>query len=376
MSAKELINPTEDEGIEDEQITSDDTSDNDNIKPYDPDLIIVDYKPFPIFQVMRKIKQGQINLHPEFQRHFVWDQTRQSRLIESVLIRIPLPAFYLDVASTTKWSVIDGLQRLSTLDRFCNKNELRLKNLEFLTEQKDKTFEELPLSLQTRIEDTHLNLYLIDPRTPIDVKFNIFRRINTGGLVLTAQEIRHSLFQGVATKFLNDLAKSEEFKKATANPALAKRMNDRECVLRFLAFFLTSYTEYRSPLDGFLSEAMLAINKIDEQTLAGLRKTFLEAMRKAADVFDNYAFRKMYAKNGRKYPFNKSLFEVWSVCLAKHDFEKLHVCKGEIVQEFVNLMNNDNDAEFAKAISFGTGSSTSVNKRFSTIENLLKRVVK
>jgi uncharacterized protein with ParB-like and HNH nuclease domain len=148
----------------------------------------------------------------------------------------------LDAVDDDRWLVVDGLQRLSTLDRFYNKNELRLRNLEFLRELEGKTFDELPRRFQRQIEDkTRLNIYIIQPDTPSRVKFTIFYRINTGGLFLTAQEIRHALFQGESTKLLQELASTPEFKNATTNSIRSKRMDDREAILRFLAFYLSPY---------------------------------------------------------------------------------------------------------------------------------------
>ncbi|MCI0690957.1 DUF262 domain-containing protein [candidate division KSB1 bacterium] len=292
------------EDVEQEETLSDDLNELIIDEPYDPSQINVKPTSFTVFQVMKKIKDGEIDLQPDFQRHIVWDETRQSRLIESILIRIPLPAFYLDAVNDDKWLVVDGLQRLSTLDRFYNKNELRLKNLEFLRELEGKTFSELPRRFQRQIEDhTNLILYIIQPDTPGRVKFTIFYRINTGGLFLTAQEIRHALFQGASTRLLKELAESPEFKSATTNSINTKRMDDRECVLRFLAFHLTPYTQYKKPdLDGFLSDAMQFINELNPQRLSELKDIFLETMRKARAVFGSYAFRKMYDIHGKGRP--------------------------------------------------------------------------
>jgi hypothetical protein len=360
--------------VEEEEVISDAADEIAIKEPYNPTQIRVDLTPFTVFQIMRKIKLEEIDLQPDFQRHIVWDETRQSRLIESILIRIPLPAFYLDAVDDDRWLVVDGLQRLSTLDKFFNKNELKLKNVEFLTDLEGSTFKNLPRKFQRQIEDTKLQIYLIQPDTPPRVKFTIFYRINTGGLFLTAQEIRHALFQGKATKLLSRLAEQPEFKRATTNSISSKRMDDRECILRFLAFYLSPYTSYdKADLHGFLSDTMQNLNQRDEVELTKLRDLFIETMCKAEAVFGEYAFRKMYEIGGRRYPINKSLFEVWSVGLTKYHRQALIACKDEIVKQFIEIMNTDSD--FSRAISQGTGSITNVKKRFSTVESLLAKVI-
>jgi|GEM_PF-585412 len=361
--------------FEEEDTISDEDSGTAIEKPYDPSDIKVDMTPFTVFQIMRKIKLNEINLQPDFQRHIIWDDTRQSRLIESVLIRIPLPAFYLDATNDDEWMVVDGLQRLYTLDRFCNRNELKLINLEFLTELEGKTFDDLPRRFQRQIEDhTRLNFYIIQPDTPSRVKFTIFYRINTGGLILTPQEIRHSLFQGKSTDLLRQLADSDAFKAATANSIRSRRMEDRECILRALAFHIRAYTEYNThDLHGFLCDIMQHINKLPDEELEKLEMLFTQTMHKAEAVFGDYAFRKIYQRGGQKYPINKALFEVWSVSLMKYDMKYLKISKDEIIESFAEILNTD--AEFAKSISQGTGSANKVRKRFSTIENLLLRIM-
>ncbi len=344
-------------------------------EPYDLSQVRVDLKPFTIFQVMRKVKLDEIDLQPDFQRHVVWDDLRQSRLIESVLIRIPLPAFYLDAISLNKWVVVDGLQRLTALNRFCNKNQLRLKNLEFLKELEGKTFNELPRHWQQELEDTHLNLYIIHPDTPPEVKFTVFYRLNTGGLVLTAQEIRHCLFHGPVTKLLKNLSEAQKFKVVTNNAIATKHMDDQECILRFFAFYLTPYQEYqKSNFDLFLGRAMRTINQMTEPELDHLRELFFETMSKVQVVFGPHAFRKLYSLDGVKAPFNKSLFEVWTVALIKYDYDRLVERKTQILAEFVRLMNEDE--EFGKAIASSVGSVANVQKRFGAVEALLAKVTK
>ncbi len=360
-------------GVDEEEILGDEL--DDSVEPYDPSEINVVSKSLTIFQVMRKIKMREIELQPDFQRLVVWNQARKSRLVESILIGIPLPSFYLDATKPDKWLVVDGLQRLFTLHEFFNEKQLALNSLEFLQDLNGKKYDELPRKFQRDIEDAELNFYIIQPNTPAKVKFTIFYRVNTGGLVLRPQEIRHALFQGQATKLLQELANSTEFKQATTNSISPRRMDDRECVLRFIAFDLYGYRDYRkSDFNGFLSDAMDFINDWSSDELSSLKSRFLEAVSKAEIVFGEYAFRKMYETGGKRAPINKSLFEVWTVSLLKYQSEQLIKHRDEIVEAFVDLLNNDK--EFEKAISQGTGSVGSVRKRFSTIENLLNRIVK
>ncbi|MBK9263139.1 MAG: DUF262 domain-containing protein [Polyangiaceae bacterium] len=331
-------------------------------KPFDPTSIRVEQRMMSIFQVMRKVESRDIDIRPDFQRNFVWNSVRQSRLIESILLRIPLPAFYLDATLDDKWLVVDGLQRLTTLDRFFNKRDLPLTNLEFFAELEGKRFDELPRNLQRQIEDTELNLYVIRPETPPEVKFTVFSRVNTGGLVLTPQEIRHALFQGRATSFLAELAQLDEFIKATEGSISSLRMDDRECALRFAAFYMTSYETYgrtdirtksgrslQQNLDGFLSEAMERINRADEALLARQKEGFSESNEACRDGFRRYAFRKMYKRDGRRTQISKPLFEVWSVLLQSYSFEALERSKEAIVDGFIELMNQ---VEFNKSISW------------------------
>jgi len=343
-------------------------------EPFNPSAIKVDQKLMTVFQVMRKIQLDEIDLRPDFQRNFVWNHTRQSRLIESILLRIPLPAFYLDATNQGRWLVVDGLQRLTTLYNFYT-DKLRLDNLEYLTDLNAKTFNALPRSLQRQIEDeTELNLYIIQPETPPKVKFMIFSRVNTGGLVLTQQEIRHALFQGRSTSYLAELSRLPEFLSATANSISPLRMDDRECVLRFLVFYSNDPTTYRNQsFDGFLSEMMDRLNNLPESELAQLREVFREAMVKAEHVFGPYAFRKMYQRDGRRTQISKPLFETWSVLLQPWPLDLLVTRREQIMDSFIVQMNEN--VAFNKAISYGTGSPSAVSRRFQTIKQLLEEVL-
>lgn len=345
-------------------------------EPFDPSLIRVDTRPMTIDLLRSRIEYGDLDLAPGFQRKGgIWKDEAQSRLIESMLIRIPLPAFYMDATNDDKWLVVDGLQRLTTIKRFIVDKSLRLRGLEFLTHFEGKSFNELPRNYQRRIAETQVTVYLIERGTPDQVKFNIFKRINTGGLPLSAQEIRHALNQGEATRMLARLADSNEFKQAVDYGIRDDRMADRECVLRYLAFTMTSYTLYEKDFDGFLNKAMAAINKLPVHERQSLENKFIRAMRIARGIFGKDAFRKRYREDAPRQPINKPLFESWSVNLNQLSDEqvgKLALRKDELRRKFINLMD---DNKFNEAVSYATGDPKKVRLRFEAIHRIIQEVL-
>ena len=360
-------------GVESEDVSSGVTI----TKPFDPTLIRVSPWTTTVDLLLKRIAQGALDLSPGFQRKGgIWTKETQSRLIESLLIRIPIPALYIDATDEDHWLVVDGLQRLTTLKRFVIDKELKLSGLEFLTQLEGATCEDLKLKFKRRILETQMYVYKIEQGTPSDVKFNIFKRINTGGLPLSAQEIRHALNQGEATKFLGRLAESEEFLSATAHGISDKRMAAQECVLRFVAFTLTPHNDYKGgDLDGFLNDTMARMNEMSKVRLTELEHQFLQTMVAAREIFDDDAFRKRYDKGRGRSPINKALFEAWSVNLGKLSEDQIMVLERErevLKDKFIELMNTP---EFSDAVSQGTGDATKVNLRFRKIEQLIQEVL-
>ncbi|MFW6694607.1 DUF262 domain-containing protein [Streptomyces sp. MAR4 CNX-425] len=351
--------------------------------PFDPDLIEVQTRNPTVALLLNRIRRNTIDLAPDFQRRAgIWTRQAQSRLIESLLLRITLPTLYAAEGDEDVWAVVDGVQRLTTIARFVapeaiGADPLRLTGLEYLVDYNGYAFNDLPGRLQTRIEETELVVLLIRRGTPEEVKFNIFARINTGGRPLTRQELRHALIPGQAREFLADLARSEEFQRATAESVSPERMSDREMCLRFLAFSLTPPEKYKGQdFDGFLRRAMHSLNGLDLLELRNLGRAFKGAMNASEAVFGQHAFRKRFRDSSRRNPVNKALFEAQAVTLSHYPEDQIRTLAARQVQVangFVRLMENTN---FFNAVSAGTGDAGKVRLRFQMLDKMLQEVLK
>ena len=345
--------------------------------PFDPERIKIRTVPVLIEQLVTRIKYGEIDLTPDFQRlRGIWNGERKSRLIESLLLRIPIPVFYVAAHENDDWSVVDGLQRMSTIFDFVN-GKFGLEKLQYLTSFEKLKHEELPRPMQRRISETQLIVNVIEPGTPPEVMFNIFLRINTGGMTLNGQEIRHALHPGPIREYLQKLAESPNFLRATGKSVKPTRMADRECVLRFLSFFLSSPEKYsENDLDKFLSDAMKTINKMSESERKEIEKNFDKAMTTAYGIFGNDAFRKRSNPHHNRRAVSRALFEVWSVHLARLDSGQITAVLADrerVKEQSMLLLNSDRD--FDRAISYSTGVPQRVQKRFAAVGELLSGIL-
>ena len=367
-------------GVEREQVTE---GDGEKIaEPFDPDDIDVVTRSMTVDLLLSRTESEMIDLQPDFQRRWgVWDTRRQSRLIESLLLRIPLPVLYAAEDDDERWEIVDGIQRLSTIARFIKPSIIKekpliLTGLEYLHDYEGQEFEGLSSRLKMRLRETELIIHLIRKGTPPEVKFNIFARINTGGMALSAQELRHAITPGKARNLLEEWAGIPAFIRATDGSVQPIRMDDRELVLRFLAFYMLGLDSYKQPdMDGFLITAMKAINMADERDLANIQSVFTLAMDTAFTIFARDAFRKRFTLEAGRLPINKAIFESLSVSLARlspAELAKLTLRADSVRGGFIELCQN---RSFENAISQGTGDIRKVNRRFSATSELLSRVL-
>ena len=342
--------------------------------PFNPEQIKIRTVNIVVEQLVSRIKYGEIDLSPDFQRlRGIWTNGQKSRLIESLLLRIPLPVFYVASDESDAWSVVDGVQRMSTIFDFVT-GSLRLTGLQYLSQLEGHWHDDLPRQLQRRISETQLIINVIEPGIPPAVTFNVFLRINTGGMPLNGQEIRHALNPGPARTFLEDLALSEEFIASTDGSIAVHRMADRECVLRFLAFHVNGWGGYSSnDLDGYLVRGMRAVNEMTDAERRILATDFKKAMLAAFDLFGKNAFRKM--ASGRRGRVNRALLEAWSVQLARCSPEQIAILvehREDVLRGFENLLY---DGEFEQSITYSTNAPWRVHKRFEAIGNLIKETI-
>ncbi|RKR80751.1 uncharacterized protein DUF262 [Mucilaginibacter gracilis] len=350
-------------------------------KPFDPTMIKIDTKTPSLDTLIERIELKEVELETEsyFQRNpDLWDDTKKSRLIESILIQFPLPAFYFDGTDNRKWLVVDGLQRLSSIRSFVVDKTLKLTNLEFLTTLNGKGYDDLGRDLQRIIKNAQVVVYIILPGTPTDVKYNIFKRINTGGLILVPQEIRHALFQGAPANFIAQLALTPSFVNATGRSIKTERMLDRDFANRFLAFYYLGYDSYQPDLDTYMSKAMAAVHTMSEDQKDEIKNAYDRSMQLNIDIFGKHAFRKFENINDGRSPINKALFDVFSVSFAKLTEGEMTLIKDrkdKFIEDFINLLYHDVDNTFFWAVTSSTSDKYRVQYRYQKVQELITSTI-
>jgi hypothetical protein len=364
-------------------------------KPWDPKKIRITTKVFSLREVVEQVKSQEIDLAPDFQRDFVWKWKQRTRLIESILLGIPLPAFYFNQERDGTYQVVDGVQRLSTVTSFMeNKHILSDEDLEYLHDLAGLTYAQLDPATVRRFRSTQIVVHVIEPQTPDDVKYDIFNRVNTLGSPLSGQEIRHAMSKQRSREFLRVLSEYESFDRATEKRFWRKppdgsagkvrdsdRMTNRELALRFCAFRDFSEPDYRkyASLDAYLidfmrrldqrSEMKPTLSESDEKKLA---EDFDQAMVRAWQVLGKAAFRRWPPGQERRGPLNRAIFESQALALADFPLEDLLAKKEEVVAAFRSLFE---DAKYARAVTVGTGDPAAIALRLGQTRDALKGVL-
>ncbi len=351
-------------------------------QPFDAEKIRVDQQMLSIKYMLELMEQNLIELNPGYQRRRVWkDNKRKSLLIESLMLRIPIPAFYFYENEDGKYQVIDGQQRLTTIKEFVN-GEFRLTGLEYLgSDYNKKKFEDLDTKYIQRIYRTQIAVNILDARSPKNVIYDIFRRVNTGGMNLNPQEMRNAICKQEVRDFLVKSTCNHNYLSATRGRVCDERMDSQELVLRFYAFYKAYDYEKNilhydySNIATMLDEAIENLNKMKPENREVLFQKFDLAMRRSWEAFGKYAFSKIYCDgstvNRNMDYINKSLFSSFSVLLmdSKYDDIDIEAQQKKILQTLANALENHH---YVNSITVGTGDRRNVYANFEYSRKVLE----
>lgn len=358
-------------------MTEDSSSGSVITQPFSPSDIKILTPPMNLGDLIDMIQYGWIDFEADYQRaDNLWDDGKQSRLIESALLGLRLPAFYFEEVSKKKWRIIDGLQRCSSIRNFCVDKTLKLQDLEFL-KFNGWGIERFDFELRRDLRMLPITVNVLQPGVPEEVKYILFKRLNTGGVELKPQEIRNSMFQGPAIDLVKRLASDQDFLLATGHRIPTRRKQDQDFVSRFIAFYLIGYESYTPDLERFINQAMKEINRggYSDSILRQLYADFTASMRLARTVFGKDAFRKI--SDNKRGPINKALFETVSVTFARLSPESRHTLGTRHAESLrvrlAKIMSED--PKFSYALSTTTGRTDNVKIRFKVFIEIVNKLL-
>ncbi|MFN3349621.1 DUF262 domain-containing protein [Pseudorhodoplanes sp.] len=257
-----------------------------------------------------QIKGGTIFLRPlsdrpNFQRQYVWTDALASKLIESILLNVPIPPCYLSQNEEFELDVIDGQQRLYSIYRFLD-NQFKLAPLEVLKEFSGKRFYELPTKTQRQLKTHTLRCILITNESHPDIKFDVFERLNTNTVPLNAQELRNCVYRGSLNSMLKSASEYAPWLEILKRKKPDIRLRDEEIILRFFAFDLHGLDSYRTPQKHWLNDAAKAGQKYSDQKINSLLERWKRTIDTCRIWFDaTECFRREKSK-----VVNRALFDL------------------------------------------------------------------
>jgi hypothetical protein len=314
----------------------------------------VDFDSFDIHvqQLLGMLEEEQIGIAPAYQRQFRWGPDRCSELVESLMLGIPIPNIFMATNPDNTWEVVDGLQRLSAIVKFAGSEKIRRKlklgdaliiqDLKKLDQFNGLTYDTLPANIQLHFRTRPMKVVTLNDKSDKVLRFDLFERLNTGGITLTAQEIRDCVYQGPFADMLDELASTKDFR--TVVKLTSKQRSDgtaAECVLRLFAF-LDRYQKFDHSVKEFLNGYMKAAS--DAPNVETRKAEFAAVFRELARAFPKGITR---SPNKNRTPLN--LFEGVAVgaalALKKIDhlvIQNTHAwMSSETLKKFTTAATND-----------------------------------
>lgn len=321
------------------------------IQPYDLaiDAIVSQVKSHILFL-------RPLSARPKFQRQYVWSEKLASKLVESVLLNVPIPPCYLSENSENELDVIDGQQRIYSLYRFME-NQFALRDLEALSEFNGNRFFELPSKEQRKLKTHTLRCVVITNESHPEIKFDIFERLNTSTMPLNAQELRNCVSRGSLNDLLAELSFDDRWLSIRARNAPDKRLADEEMILRFFSFQIQGLSEYRTPLKNWLSETARLGRRFSGNEIASLRDRWNTAISAALVWFQpTECFRRPGGK-----AINRALFDLTMATAAKTGEDKARLSLPDFRRTYGELLALE---DFQDLISRSVDHKKRTDKRF------------
>lgn len=340
---------------------------------FNPDDVDIRLQYIPVIQLERMVEAGKLCI-PEAEElqkmSNAWNDKERSSFIESIMANLPIQIVYLD-GSKIPWTIIDGVQRISSLHKFIQ-NGFALGGLEYFSKEcEGKLFSSIPFYLRRRIESTNIVAYVINPGTPDAVKFNIFKRINKIGKQRNREELRNAFFQDSISNSIKNLAESPEFLKATHKMVSKKGMADRELVCRYFAFrLLRPFFSTTESMDDFLDKGMDALSALFEDDLKKEMTLFKTTMGRIHVILEDIAFININSK--RKF-INKNLFDAFSYTMSQlNDNEYQSLCQqaGLFKKEYTRLFKGK---EFLCENELRKTSKEAIHERFDKMNKFVRQ---
>ena len=390
MEEKNLITENElIEEIKNNTILSDEIEaldDSDEVgEQFDRKLVIDKVDP-TIESLYMKFTRQKLILQPDYQRKYVMKPQVASRLIESILLDIPLPIVYFAEEEDGSWSVIDGQQRLTSIISFVQGKNLyddkpfKLTSLNVMTELNRKSFSDLSNEQQEKILNTAIRSFVIKKESNDDIKFEIFERLNTGSTPLNEDEIRNTDYRGKYMNLLKELEGNELFDKIVNKPNFKNRMLYKGMILRFFAFYEKTYLNYKPSMKQFCNKHIKRFRNMDDEQISEYRQIFKDTISSIYSVFGENAFRRMMKEEGTnnyiwaKTRINMALYDIQMYSFSRYDKEQLIRHADEIRDRMYDLMINNPD--FINAIEFKTSNTDMVNRRFRMWLDIMEDIMK
>lgn len=331
-----------------------------------------------VSDIVRMIEDGDINLNPEYQRNYIWDNKKSSLLIESIVLNVPIPVIYVSQEEDDSWTVIDGLQRLNSLYRFFQR-DFKLSGLEILSELNKSDIKSLNPKAVRVLKNGLLRIIVISQDSHPEIKYDVFMRLNTGAVKLNEQELRNCLYRGSLIDKLKEIVEKPNILKLFNLEAPHPRMSDCELILRFLSL-LDNFDDtenqiktYKGRMKNFINAYLLKYKNLSQEVLKHLDDMIEDTSKTIIEIYSTNAFKRFNSEGVYESTLNRSLMDILFISTTVLPTERLIEHKDKIFARYKELVIDDE--EFRNSITIGTSDTKVLNYRLNRWVSEIKAII-